>query len=177
MSRRETPSGWGGWGAQHRPPAFISAPVTARGHLNALVIGGDPEWRIAAARELHRAGPAARLDFLAFDPRQQLEALTLTVAGWLRDPVGGGPDRLLEVGTLFVDDITALAPGPQGALLSLCQRIADRRLPHGAPTRLIAGCAEDPAAAVEAGRLPVALYDCLDKLRVEAPQRPNRSVA
>jgi DNA-binding NtrC family response regulator len=169
--------GWGGWGARYRPPAFCPPVPATRGHLNALVVGGDAEWRTAIARELHRAGPVARLDFLPFDPHRQRDAFALALTGWLRDPASGAPERVIVVGTLFVDDLTGLETPLQAALLSLAQRITDRRLSPGAPTRLIGGCAEDPMIAVEEGRLLPPLYDCLDKLRVEAPPRQSLGVA
>lgn len=164
-------------GARHRPPAFSVPARPANAWVNALVVGGDAQWRVTVARGLHRASPVAKDAFLALDPNQDREALQRALGSWLRDPQCDENGVVVEAGTLYIDPLTDLTLPVQSALLSVAERISDHRLPTGAPVRIIAGCADDPWLAVDDGRLLNRLCDCLDKFRVEARPRFKRSVA
>jgi DNA-binding NtrC family response regulator len=144
--------------------------------LNALVVGGDPEWRVAAARDLHHAGSRGRLGFIAFDARRNPDALLMSLRLWSQDPASA-PEPVPEAGTAYVEHITELSPAAQAALLSFAERVSDQHTTPGSPARVIAGSPEDPWQAVESGRFSARLYDCLDKLRVQTTARGRLIVA
>jgi hypothetical protein len=169
-----TPS-LGGWGAQSGLPTHVFRRT--RGLVNAVVVGGDAEWRLATARALHRGGPGGRLAFLAFDATRDGEALLPALKAWLSDPAEAPAEHLLHAGTLYLEHVTRLDPLVQAVLLSFAGRVTDGRNREGSPCRLIAGSAEDPWLAAEEGTFSAPLCDCLDKLRIEAPARPRRIVA
>jgi DNA-binding NtrC family response regulator len=144
--------------------------------LNALVVGGDSDWRVAAARDLHHAGARSRLGFIAFDARRDLDALLMSLRLWSQDPATA-LDPVPEAGTVYVEHVTELSPAAQAALLSFAERVSDQHATPGSPARLIAGSPVDPWQAVEGGRFSARLYDCLDKLRVQTTARGRLIVA
>ncbi|MFI5371315.1 MAG: sigma 54-interacting transcriptional regulator [Candidatus Eisenbacteria bacterium] len=131
---------------------------------------------MAAARDLHHAGPRDRRALIVFDARRDPEALLMSLRLWLQDP-GAAPEQVPEAGTLYVEHVTELTPTAQAALVSFAERVSDRRATPRAPVRVIGGSSEDPSHAVTEGVFSPRLYDCLDKLRVEATPRGRRIVA
>jgi DNA-binding NtrC family response regulator len=175
MKRRVTAPRVGGWGARYRPSTILFR-LHQRGLLNALVVGGDPEWRVAAARDLHHAGSRGRPGFIVFDARRDPEPLLMSLRLWSQDPAAA-TEPVPEAGTVYVEHVTELSVAAQAALLSFAERVTDQRATPGSPARLIAGSPADPLQAVENGRFSVRLYDCLDKLRVETTARGRFIVA
>jgi DNA-binding NtrC family response regulator len=140
------------------------------------VVGGDPQWRVSAARDLHHAGSRGRLGFIAFDARRDLDALLMSLRLWSQDP-SAASEPVPEAGTVYVDHVTELSSAAQAALLSFAERVSDQRATPGSPARLIAGSPADPLQAVETGRFSARLYDCLDKLRLETTARGRFVIA
>jgi DNA-binding NtrC family response regulator len=84
----------------------------------------------------------------------------------------GRPGPVLEAagGTLFVDNVEALAPAGQRLLLALASSRLDES-ESGWTGRLILGNPRDLAAESAQGRFLSELWDCVDKLRVDLAAR------
>jgi len=138
-----------------------------------LVIGGFPEDREHVASAFHRESAQSRGPFVRVRCDREEAVLQRALESWLSaadDDPGANPLRRAEHGTLFLDSIEALSPWTQRALLPLvCERPLD---PHDVPPppfvgRLIVGASEDLSDAVSAARFLPALYDAVDKIRID----------
>lgn len=131
-----------------------------------MVIGGQTDDRRAVALAFHRAGPLRRGPFVFTDCGRDESRLREAFQACLTS-AETGPNLVLAAwgGTLHLDSIAALSSESQRLLLCLLDRT---RGEHDAwPLRLGVGGREDLVEAVNAGRFLPALYDGLDKIRVE----------
>lgn len=137
--------------------------------IHVLVVGGSIERRVAVAHAFHEGSPLHAGPFLHVDCALQHElvrsALEFWIAGGHGDP-GGNPLRASERGTLFLDQVDRLPLETQRLLLAFAEQTT-RDLQGGWAGRLIAGSERDLSEAVHSGQFVAALYDCLDKVRIE----------
>jgi DNA-binding NtrC family response regulator len=147
------------------------------------VLGGTDEQRLAVARAFHEASPLRGGPFVAVDCARDELRLLRALQSWLMPEdaqPGANPLRESEGGTLFLDSVACLSASTQRQLLALARRLqqdpADLQGEPG-PFRLEVGNAEDLAEAVAQRSFSAALYDCLDKIRVDLNQVRGRGVA
>jgi len=145
---------------------------------NILVVGGASAERSAIAGALHRDSRLHGRPFCVTHAGAYEGLLRLSLLSWLGHSAND-PPLACERGTLFVDDVSGLPEDIQHLLLALARRLdgvpgAARTGPG--PSRLAAGCREEPLADVARGRLLPELHDCLDKLavRLGAPAAPAK---
>ena len=129
----------------------------ARASAEALVCGPPGSGTSKVAEVIHLLSASARAPFV------KRAGAGLDEAGLVAamEEAGGG--------TLYLDEIAALPPGTQYALL-------DRLESGGARPRVIGGSTRDPGAEAEAGRLNAELFWRLDLMRVTIPalrERPD----
>jgi len=167
-------------GGRSRPPARLLR-LHRHSLSNLLVIGGTPEERLTVARTFHRTGPLGRCTFLAVDCGRDEARLCRALQYWLV-PDGTPPASSAEVGcgTLYLDSIGCLSVRAQDLLLRLARRLQcgphETRSGPG-PLRLAAANAGTLDDAVAERRFSGALYDCLDKIRVELGQTSQQGAA
>jgi len=167
-------------GASARPPAQLLR-LHRHSLSNLVVQGGTEAERLAIARAFHRASPLRRGAFLAIDCARDQPRLHRALQSWLA-PEGAppGPQEDRECGTLFLDSVACLSPETQRLLLVLACRMQsgpqESRTGPG-PFRLSVGSAESLGEAVEERRFSGALYDLLDKIRIDLGQMPRRGAA
>jgi DNA-binding NtrC family response regulator len=163
----------------------MPAPPASLIHLHrhslttVLVLGGDEEKREFLARAFHRESALHSGPFVAVNCEQQIELLMDSVQAWVsaehaRDVI---PLHAAERGTLFVDAIERLPFGAQRLLLVLARRMndaADGETTGPSPGRLIVGNARDLCDAVAEQRFLPALYDAVDKVRVDLGEEAAR---
>jgi DNA-binding NtrC family response regulator len=139
--------------------------------MNLLVLGGEPDERLRVVGAFHatspfRAGPLVRLE-CAREEAGLIAALRARLAGSSEDPIGS-PLRAGEHGTLFLDAVGSLSPAAQRLLLEFARSLSD---PSTVQTlwigRLATGDGYDLDLAVSEERFSAALFDCLDKIRIE----------
>ncbi|MGR3465402.1 sigma-54-dependent transcriptional regulator [Limimaricola sp.] len=171
----------------------LRAEVLARRRARAASVAGDAAHRMLvgrsaqaeAMRERVRAIARASAEALVCGPpgsgtskvAEVIHLLSASARAPFVKRAGAGLDEAAllaaieeaDGGTLYLDEITALPPGTQYALL-------DRLEDGGARPRVIGGSTRDPGAAAEAGRLNPELYWRLDLMRVTIPalrERPD----
>jgi len=154
-------------GVQGEPSASLLR-LSRSALTNILVVGGAPSERARIAGALHRDSRLSAQPFCVTGSGSYEGVLRHSLLCWLgHDP--GVPPLACERGTLFVDDVCALPADIQRLLLALASRLdgvpAEARRGPG-PARLAAGSREEPADAVEVGRLLAPLHDSLDKLTI-----------
>jgi len=138
-----------------------------------LVLGGSPDDRTQLARAFHRDSPNHAGAFVRIDCGRDEPLLAAALQDFLSAAGAPAGNPVLEAtgGTLFLDSIASLAPRSQRLLLELVSLT-----PGGAADpwdgRLIVGNRDDLAPDIAAGRFLAALYDCLDKLRVQLEPGP-----
>lgn len=147
-----------------------------------LVVGGTAERRDQVARAFHQESPLRAGAFVRADCARDEEPLRVVLEEWTAtnpSPVetGTNPFRPAEHGTLYLDPVERLSADTQRLLLALARRL------HGEPVgqadrpcagRLVTGNPRGLAEAVSEGRFIAALYDALDKVRVELePEAPG----
>jgi DNA-binding NtrC family response regulator len=145
---------------------------------NVVVIGGTAERRVQVARAFHRESPLRGAEFVAVDGRTDDERLMSALFAWSADVRASEPNPLgaVEHGTLFIDHVERLSPETQRLLLGLAERILRGLSAAGdvpGPGRIVAGNPQPLATAVAGGRFSDALYDALDKVRVELEVPPG----
>lgn len=140
---------------------------------NVLVVGGTAQRRDQVARAFHQESPLRAGPFVSVDCTSEEDRLRSALQGWTSAPSTASdvnPYRAAEQGTLYLDPVEQLSPDTQRLLLALARRL------HGEPVggdetpcagRLVTGNPMGLAEAVSAGRFMAALYDALDKVRVE----------
>ncbi|HEY2953860.1 MAG TPA: hypothetical protein VGK89_01280 [Candidatus Eisenbacteria bacterium] len=145
--------------------------------VHLLLVGGGARERARLALAFHRGSLLGRGPFVRLaGPRDEerlrcaLECALFAVRCWRPD----SPLLASDGGTLFVDHVARLSPATQRLLLSFLAATGGERA-GGWFGRLAVGSAEPPEAAAAAGRLLPALYDMLDKIRVELDPWPGFS--
>ena len=169
-------------GVAARPPARLLR-LHRHSLASLLVLGGTEIQRAQVAAAFHAASPLRRAPFLVLDCAREEARLAQGLQRWLiRDAVPAGPDPLRESdgGTLFLDEPACLSEPTQRMLLMLVRRLSgaghDERGTAG-PVRLAAGSSEDPAVTACRTRFVGALFDCLDKIRVDLGRAGRRGAA
>lgn len=147
------------------------------------MLGGTDGQRTQVAAAFHAASPLRRAPFRVLDCAREEPRLAQALQRWLvhdRAPAGPDPLRESDGGTLFLDEVACLSESTQRLLLMLVRRldgtIPDERGAAG-PARVGAGSSEDPEAAVRRTRFAGALFDCLDKIRVDLGRAGRRGAA
>lgn len=145
---------------------------------NVVVIGGTAERRVQVARAFHRESPLRGAEFAVVDARVDDERLMSALLAWSAGVRATEPNPLGSVGhgTLFIDHVERLSQESQRLLLGLAERIlGEPSVPADAPGpgRIVAGNPHPLAATVAEGRFSDALYDALDKVRVELEVPPG----
>ena len=106
------------------------------------------------------------------DRAEERERLHRALEGWLAGASGGGgADPIADAsgGTLFLDGIEGLPLATQRMVLGLALQRRDRGSYPGRArwaARLIVGNARDLSGALAEGRFHVALFDLVDRYRV-----------
>lgn len=139
-----------------------------------LVLGGTAGRRFQVAHAFHRCSRIARGPLVCLDGgrdeavlRESLHAFMGSLDAPARDPIATA-----EYGTLFVDSISRLSPRTQRLLLEFCSHHLNARgqeSPRPWAGRLIVGDGGRIRVAVLSNRFSMALFDTLDKLRVDLP--------
>ncbi|HYM80187.1 MAG TPA: sigma 54-interacting transcriptional regulator [Candidatus Limnocylindria bacterium] len=159
-------------GALHSPPEQL---VLRHRHslTNVLLLGGSASERLRLARAFHRESPLRLGSFVPVDCARQEAALRAALSGWV-SAAGPGPTahglQSAEHGTLFLDDVDRLGVDSQRLLMTLAtSSLGDRWFAESTPRvgRLVCGNAADLATVAAEGRFLPALFDALDKIRVE----------
>jgi hypothetical protein len=147
------------------------------------VIGGSAEQRLQVAYAYHRDGLVRPGTFVCLDGGRDESQLKLSLESRLSSagPVSiGDPLRTAEHGTLFLDSIARLSKDTQRMLLTCLQHRLDLSGEEDEERwsgRLIAGNAEPFSWAAGEESFSVALFDALDKVRVELPTALEEHVA
>jgi DNA-binding NtrC family response regulator len=145
-----------------------------------VLIAGEPgTWKELYAAEIHRrsgrSGP-----FVVVEHRVLMED-ALHVGGPENGAEGRSPSGAALVhapfdyadgGTIFITDVTELAPPLQSRLLQILggdRSVASTPLPGRADVRVIAAASREPLEAVHEGRLREDLYDFLNDLTLHVP--------
>ena len=133
-----------------------------------LVLGGSAEDRTQLARSLHRESANHAGAFVRLDSDRDEATLAVALQEFLSaaGATNGNPILQAAGGTLFIDSIASLSPHTQRLLLELVSR-TDGTAAGLCRWRLVTGTGTDLSPDVEAGRFLTALYDCLDKLRIQ----------
>src|SRR5438045_2971232 len=159
-------------GAEHLPPAHL-IELHQHSLIHVLILGGTAAERDQVARDFHQHSPVGGGAFVRFDCLRDEEALRDSLLTWaslgLSRPAPG-PLAGVEQGTLFLDAIGSLSLATQRLVLELACPSAQIREASSAPTwggRLMVGSPRDLAPAVADGAFDSALYDCVDKVRIE----------
>jgi DNA-binding NtrC family response regulator len=137
--------------------------------MNVLVMGGDPATRLEIAEAFHRESPLHAGPLVAIDAVRDAGPLLAALRSWTSGTTATIPVSLAaaERGTLFIDGIEHLDTESQRRLRQLIDHGDESSAVR--PGRFVAGFSEDPAAAVAMGVFSPALYDALDKVRIELP--------
>jgi DNA-binding NtrC family response regulator len=137
-----------------------------------LILGGSPDDRTQLARSFHRESPNHAGAFVRVEGSDEAP-LAVALQDFLS--AAGAPEhnpiRQAAGGTLFIDAISGLTVHTQRLLLELLTR-TEGTAAGLCRWRLVTGDRTDPSAEVEEGRFLPALYDCLDKLRIELEPAP-----
>jgi DNA-binding NtrC family response regulator len=136
-----------------------------------LITGGTAGERERLALAFHRGGPLRRGPFVRLEAGRDEERLRCALEHALSAVTCERPDnplRASEGGTLYVDRVSRLALTTQRVLLKV---LASLPAAVNGPCfgRLAVGSEEPLEAAAAAGRFHPALFDILDKIRVELP--------
>jgi DNA-binding NtrC family response regulator len=148
--------------------------------MNVLLVGGDRERRLEAAKAFHRESPLHHGPLLVVDCVRDERMLKRALRIWSGlgaiEP-GADPLWAAACGTLFLDEVTRLGDEGQKLLLGLLRRAPHDRESNVWCGRLVVGCSADPEAVVESGSFSPELLDCLDKVRVAVSRGCARGAA
>ena len=147
---------------------------------NVLIVGGTAALRDQVARAFHRESPLVHGAFVPVDCSRDGARLALALRCWTGAGEGGiNPYVVAEHGTLYLDRVEDLDADTQRLLLAFLRTI------QGEPVvgaegrragRLVVGNPRGLDQVVAEGRFLPALYDALDKVRVElGPVAPEAS--
>jgi len=146
---------------------------------NVVVIGGTAARRTEVARSFHRESPLRGAEFLAVDASREDEALRRALGAWTGEqPDAGHAYAGAEHGTLFIDQVEQLSSESQRLLLGLARRLLGEPATGrevACPGRIVVGNTTALVTAVSEGRFLAALYDALDKVRVELEVPPSET--
>jgi len=133
-----------------------------------LILGGSAHDRGQLARSLHRDSPHRAGSFVRLEADREEAQLSLALQEFLSaaGATEENPIRQAAGGTLFIDSIAGLSLHSQRLLLELVSR-TEGTAAGLCRWRLVTGNRGDLSPEVEAGRFLAALYDCLDKLRIQ----------
>ena len=162
----------------------VSAAGLSRGTV--LIVGESGTGKELVARAIHEIGGSGTTPFVPVNcsalPRELIES---ELFGYKRGAFSGatteyqGLFRAAEGGSLFLDEVTEMAPDTQAKLLRLLQERAIR--PVGSVrevpvnVRIIASTNRDPHEAVRQGRLREDLYYRLNVNTLVLPPLRERS--
>jgi DNA-binding NtrC family response regulator len=139
--------------------------------IHLLLQGGASEERMRLAWEFHRGSPLMSGPFVRIEAARDEERLQCALSHALSAVTCERPDnplRASEGGTLFLDDVSRLTLRTQHLLLRFLAGLSNAGEVTGPCFgRLAVGSAEPLEAATAAGRFDSALFDILDKIRVE----------
>jgi DNA-binding NtrC family response regulator len=154
---------------------FAPARTLIRLHRHSLfhllLQGGTSQERERLARAFHHGSPLRSGPFIRIEAVRDEERMRCALEHALSAVSCERPDNPLresEGGTLFLDDVAFLTPATQHILLRFLRGHPGAGLVAGPCFgRLAVGNAEPLDAAAAAGRFDAALFDILDKIRVE----------
>jgi len=137
--------------------------------MNVLVVGGETATRAEVAEAFHRESPLRSGPLVTIDAGREAGPLLAALRGWTSGTTSMIPVAYAaaERGTLFIDSIERLDPEAQRRLRELIDHAVESTAVR--PGRFVAGSAEDLGDAVATGAFSAALYDALDKVRIELP--------
>ena len=145
--------------------------LNRRSLIHLLLQGGSAEERMRLAWEFHRGSPLMRGPFVRIEAAHDEERLRCALEHALSAVTCERPDNPLresEGGTLFLDDVSRLSLPTQHLLLRFLAGLAGAGEVTGPCFgRLAVGSAEPLEAATAEDRFDLALFDILDKIRVE----------
>mgnify|MGYP001607020996 CR=1 FL=1 len=161
-------------GGSDLPPARL---IRLHRHslTNVLVVGGTAERREQVARSFHHESPLRAGAFVRVDCTREEDRLRAALQEWTAaatTAIGSdmNPFRPAEQGTLYLDPVEHLSPDTQRLLLALARRLHGEAVGSAdgpCAGRLVTGNPRGLSAAVSEGYFMAALYDALDKVRVE----------
>ena len=134
-----------------------------------LLVGGTGAERERLAFAFHRGSPLARGPFIRLDAARDEDRLRCALEHALSAVTCerlDNPLRESEGGTLFLDRLPRLSLATQHVLLGVLAGLP-AAVTGPCFSRLAVGSDEPPEDAAAAGRLHPALFDILDKIRVE----------
>lgn len=139
--------------------------------MHLLLEGGTAAERKRVAFAFHLGSPLRRGAFVRVEGPRDEDRLRCALEHLLSAVTCERPDNPLresEGGTLFVDHVSLLSPGTQHVLLRVLAGLPGVSAISGPCFgRLAVGSEEPLEAATAAGRFHPALFDILDKIRVE----------
>jgi len=145
--------------------------------MSVMVLGGSADERLQAAYAFHRESFLRRGPFICVDGERDQRRLLMALQEW-NSPgpadLWANPLLAAEHGTLFLDQVGSLSIETQRMFLAFARRLVDAPMESEKPHwvgRLTVGNPEHLSTAVMDGRFLPALYDSLDKVRVELPAR------
>jgi DNA-binding NtrC family response regulator len=164
-------SGKSGEGGGALPPARLIG-LHRHSLTNVLIVGGSEALREQVARAFHRESPLGGGALAIVNCATEEDRLRAALQGWTENggETGSNPLRAAEQGTLYVDMVEHLGLDTQRLLLALARQIQGEPAvgAQGARAgRLVVGNPRGLAELAADGRFMPALYDALDKVRVE----------
>src|SRR5262245_44156574 len=144
---------------------------------NVVVVGGSAARRNEVARSFHRESPLRSAAFVAVDAASASEQLREALTAWAGSAAYAEHSLAgAEHGTLFIDHVDRLSTENQDLLLALGRRLLGepaRGREVACPGRVVVGNARPLSRAVAEGKFLPALYNALDKVRVELEVAAN----
>ncbi|HKQ57302.1 MAG TPA: sigma 54-interacting transcriptional regulator [Candidatus Eisenbacteria bacterium] len=138
---------------------------------NVLIVGGNEALREQVARAFHRESPLGGGAFAIVNCAREEDRLRTALLDWTEGGEQGvNPLQVAEQGTLYLDMVEHLDLDTQRLLLALARQIQGEPAigAQGARAgRLVVGNPRGLADLAADGRFMPALYDALDKVRVE----------
>ena len=147
-----------------------------------LVLGGTPADRRAVVESLHSVSPVEPERLRTVHCGLEEEFLAKALQTWLAASPGTAdpnPMGVCEHGTLHLEEVRRLSEPSQRLLLALAVRMQGAAgTPHkGGPFRLAAGDTDQLLVAVRERRFSRALFDFLDKIRIDLRWSAGRGAA
>jgi len=164
------------WGGSVTPPARLFL-LHARDRINVLVVGGSSARRLQVAWAFHRRSVTRRGPFVCVDAGREEAVLRAALRSWTgcREGAGADPVAAAQHGTLYLESVSKLSAETQRLLLDFCLRhvnVPASESPRPWVGRLVAGDGLRLGRAVRDGAFSMAVFDAIDKVRVDLPSRP-----